>query len=411
MSVPGVHHGSRADGAAVAGARRFRTEASDLVSTVGRFRIPEFVLFFGLIFEGSLFGLPLPFNQLVMMAIIGLAVIRRPQVTLGKLQFIVPLLVIALFYITVISLYADPTEFASDWKRRLIRLVLTAVLVVALSSGRIDFRSAIAGLGTGMLFNAVAFEVGLAPDYYGGFLSGFFEDKNVAGMAYAVFGVLMLAAIEKRWLRILLLLVFTGLVWDTGSRTSFTAFAAGALWVLIAPRLPVLGRWIMGALIVAGTEILAEDFSQIGVFSDRDGSDLLRSRIDAASEIKVEEAGFFGSGLGEAYIRFEDEPSKAWYFHNSYWSALVEGGWPWLILVVGITAVFALRPFTKALDSQEIAAQAATVALLICAWRLGEVLFTVQWAVVVGFAIYLHASREARATDPAEDQSSLTRYR
>lgn len=387
--------------------KRLSTETADVLTSIGRWRIPELVLFAGLIFEGTLFGLPLPFNQVMLMGIIALAVTRRPQVDLGKLQLVVPILAIALFYVTMISLFADPTEFASDWTRRLIRLSLTAVLILTLATGRIDFRSGFAGLGIGMVFNAIAFYAGFAPDYYGGFLSGFFEDKNVAGMAYAVFGVLVLAVVDKRWLRVLLVIVFAGLVWETGSRTSISAFGAGVLWLLVSPYLPVIGRWILGAVVFLGVDLLAEDFSQIGIFSDRDGSDLLRSRIDAASELKVADAGFFGSGLGEAYIVFPDDPSKVWFFHNSYWSALVEGGWPWLVLILLITVAFALRPLSRDLTAQQLAAQAATITLLICAWRLGEVLFTVQWAVVIAFAIYLRALNAQKTAEEAHPAQPL----
>lgn len=376
---------------------RLRTETAGVLSAVGKLRIPEFVLFFGLIFENSMFGLPLPFNQVVMVVIILLALTRRPQVGLGRLQMLVPLLVIGMFYVGMISMFADPSEFAFDWKRRLIRLTLTAVLLMVLASGRIDFRSGLAGLGAGMLFNAFAFYSGFAPDYYGGYLSGFFEDKNVAGMAYAVFGVLMLAVVERRWARVLLVLLIGVLVWETGSRTSIAALAAGVGWIVLAPKLSVLGRWLLGIAIVIGVAQVAEDYSQIGVFSDREGSDLLRGRIDAASEVKAHDAGFFGSGLGEAYVVFDDDPGKAWLFHNSYWTALVEGGWPWLLIVLVVTVVFALRPFTRELSRQEIVAQAATVTTLICAWRLGEVLFTLQWALVIAIALYAHARARDRA--------------
>ena len=131
--------------------RRIREETASLFSGIGRWRLPELILFACLIFEGALFGLPLPFNQLVMVAIIVLAFSRRPQADLGKLQLLVPILAIALFYIAMVSMFADPTEFASDWKRRLIRLTLTAVLILVLAAGRIDFRSALAGMGAGML--------------------------------------------------------------------------------------------------------------------------------------------------------------------------------------------------------------------------------------------------------------------
>ena len=398
MSPRTASQDARIDRTATALGSRLRAETTGVLSAVGKLRIPEFVLFFGLIFEGSMFGLPIPFNQVVMVGIILLAITRRPQVELGRLQLLVPLLVVGLFYIGMISMFADPSEFAFDWKRRLIRLALTAVLLMVLASGRIDFRSGLAGLGAGMLFNAFAFYGGFAPDNYGGYLSGFFEDKNVAGMAYAVFGVLMLAVVERRWARVLLVLLIGVLVWETGSRTSIAALAAGVGWIVLAPKLSVLGRWLLGIVIVIGVSQVAEDYSQIGVFSDREGSDLLRSRIDAASEVKVHDAGFFGSGLGEAYVVFDDDPGKVWLFHNSYWTALVEGGWPWLLIVLGVTVVFALRPFTRELSRQEIVAQAATVTTLICAWRLGEVLFTLQWALVIAIALYAHARARQTAT-------------
>ena len=380
------------DRTATAIGSRLRAETSGVLSAVGKLRIPEFVLFFGLIFEGSMFGLPIPFNQVVVVGIILLAVTRSPQVDLGRLQMLVPLLVIGLFYLAMLSMFTEATEFAFDWERRLLRLGLTAVFLLVLASGRIDLRSGLAGLATGMILNAIAFYLGLAPDNYGGVLSGFFMDKNVAGMAYAIVGVLVLAVVDRRWVKVALVLVFAAMVWLTGSRTSIAAMVAGVGWILIAPRLPVIGRWIFGLLIYLGVDLVSEDYSQIGVFSNRVGSDLLRSRIDAASEVKVDGAGFFGMGLGEAYVSFPDDPGSRWLFHNSYWSALVEGGWPWLLLVLGITVVFALRPFETRLTKPELAVQATAVTVLICAWRLGEVFFTLQWALVVGAAIWFWAN-------------------
>ncbi|QNN82671.1 ABC transporter permease [Brachybacterium sp. Z12] len=383
---------ARIDRTATSVGSRLRSETAGVLSSVGKLRIPELVLFFGLIFEGSMFGLPIPLNQVVIVGIVLLAITRRPQVDLGWLQMLVPLLVIGLFYLAMLSMFTEATEFAFDWERRLLRLGLTAVFLLVLASGRIDLRSGLAGLATGMILNAIAFYLGLAPDNYGGVLSGFFLDKNVAGMAYAIVGVLVLAVVDRRWVKVALVLVFAAMVWLTGSRTSIAAMVAGVGWILIAPRLPVIGRWMFGLLIYLGVDLVSEDYSQIGVFSNREGSDLLRSRIDAASEVKVDGAGFFGMGLGEAYVSFPDDPGSRWLFHNSYWSALVEGGWPWLLLVLGITVVLALRPFETRLTKPELAVQAAAIAVLICAWRLGEVFFTLQWALVVGAAIWFWAN-------------------
>lgn len=392
MSPRTAAQDARIDRTATAVSSRLRSETAGVLSSVGKLRIPELVLFFGLIFEGSMFGLPIPLNQVVIVGIVLLAITRRPQVELGRLQMLVPLLVIGLFYLAMLSMFTEATEFAFDWERRLLRLGLTAVFLLVLASGRIDLRSGLAGLATGMILNAIAFYLGLAPDNYGGVLSGFFMDKNVAGMAYAIVGVLVLAVVDRRWVKVALVLVFAAMVWLTGSRTSIAAMVAGVGWILIAPRLPVIGRWIFGLLIYLGVDLVSEDYSQIGVFSNRVGSDLLRSRIDAASEVKVDVAGFFGMGLGEAYVSFPDDPGSRWLFHNSYWSALVEGGWPWLLLVLGITVVFALRPFETRLTKPELAVQATAVTVLICAWRLGEVFFILQWALVVGAAIWFWAN-------------------
>ena len=377
---------------------RVRSESLDVVRSIGRLRLPEFILFFGLIFEEALFGLPFPFSQVVVIAIVGLALFRRPRYHLGSYQTLVPVLALALFYVGVVSLFADPTEDAADWHRRLLRLTITAMLVLTLATGRIDLRSGLVGLGTGLVFNAAAFYAGIAPDRYGGVLSGFLIDKNVAGLNYAVFGILMLLVTKRRALRLVLVLGFGVLVWLTDSRTSLSAFAFAVIWIFLAPHLPIIGRWILGGLIYFGVQTLSEDFAQVGRFSDREGSDLLRSRIDAASELKVEEAGFFGQGLGEAYIIFADDVST-WYFHNSYWSALVEGGWPWLLVLVGITVGVGLRPFTQKLSDGEVICQAATIALLICSWRLGEVFFTATWAIAMACAIYAVISQRAMHQD------------
>ncbi|OAX67770.1 hypothetical protein A5N15_00855 [Rothia kristinae] len=104
-------------------------------------------------------------------------------------------------------------------------------------------------------------------------------------------------------------------------------------------------------MIYWGVNLLNEDFSQVGVFSDRVGSDALRDRIDDASWAKVQTTGFFGRGLGEAVVHLLDSSGgteeKAWFFHNSYWSAFVEGGWPWLISIVAVTVLVGVRPFSS----------------------------------------------------------------
>lgn len=372
-----------------------REGATDALRTIGTIRIPEFVLFFLLIFEWN-YGLPIPFDvaQISALLMCVLIIFRRPLVELGNLQRLVPIFAVALLYLGIVSAFADPTADAADWKRRLFRMALVLTMVFCLASGRLDLRSGLIGLFGATVFNAVTFYAGIAPDYYGGVLSGWFYDKNVAGLGHAVYGFLAIFAFEKRWARLLVGMFAVGATYLTGSRTSIAALCAALIWYLVAPKLPLLGRYVLGLLIWFGFTALQEDFSRVGQFSDRTGSDLLRARIDAASEIRVKETPFTGQGLGEAYVHVQDQH---FFFHNSYWTAIVEGGYSWLVFIVALTVFIGIRPFTSKLTKWEFGAQAATITLLLCSWRLGEVFLTAEWGLVMAFAL------QARWTSQNDD--------
>lgn len=386
-----------------------REGATDALRTIGTIRIPEFVLFFLLIFEGS-YGLPIPFDIAQFSAILlcGLVLFRRPLFELGGLQRLVPTFALALLYLGMVSMFASPTEEAGDWTRRIFRMTLVLVMIFCLASGRLDLRSGLLGLFAGTVFNLVTFYAGLAPDNYGGVLSGWFFDKNVAGLGHAVYGFLAVFAFQKRWTRLLAGMFALGATYLTGSRTSIAALGAAFIWYFVAPKLPLLGRYVLGAGIWFGFSALQEDFSQVGQFSDRKGSDLLRARIDAASEIRVHQTPFSGQGLGEAYV---DVQGQHFFFHNSYWTAIVEGGYPWLIFIVVFTVMVGIRPFARQLTRWEFGAQAATIILLLCSWRLGEVFLTAEWGVVMAFALQARwtAQRDSQLeSGPGSFQGTLS---
>ena len=234
------------------------------------------------------------------------------------------------------------------------------------------------------MVNIPLFFAGLVPDTYGGYLTGWAVDKNYAGLVYCLIGLLMLAYAQRPWVRFIVFAAFAGALWLTGSRTSLAAYAAAIIWVVLASRIGIVGRWFLGIAIYFGVMITAEDYSQIGQFSDREGSDLLRARIDEASQLKVDDAGFFGMGLGEAVVPME---GRAWFFHNSYWTALVEGGWPWLAILLVVMLVVSLRPFSSVFSREQLIGQALGIAILICAWRLGEVFVTLPWMLALAYAL------------------------
>ena len=354
----------------------------------GKIRLPEFVLFFLLLFTFQTPGIKLPFNQVVIIVIVLYALIKKPVYELGKFQNLALTTFAALGYVSFVSLTHESSSGAFDWQRRLLRLLLATLLIWIIASGRIHIRSAIVGYITALLVNVPLYYAGLTPDNYKGYLTGHLLDKNVSGLAYCVFGLLALALARRRAEIILTITVFAAFLWLTGSRTSMAAFSMGIIWIVLAKRLPVWGRLVLGLLIYLALGILTEDYSQSSRFGDRAGSDWFRAQIDVASQVKVENTGIFGRGLGEAYVYLHHD-NKVWLFHNSYWSALVEGGWPWMLLVVGITVFCLVRPFSNASrwSRDEVYIQGAGVALLVCAQRLGEVFYTWMWAVCVGYAI------------------------
>jgi len=316
------------------------------------------------------------------------ALIKQPVYELGKFQNLAFATFAALGYLAFVSLTHESSSGAFDWQRRLLRLLLATLLIWIIASGRIHIRSAIAGYVTALLVNVPLYYAGLTPDNYKGYLTGHLLDKNVSGLAYCIFGLLALALARRRAEIILTIIVFAAFLWLTGSRTSMAAFAMGIIWIVLAKRLPAWGRLILGLLIYLALGILTEDYSQSSQFGNRAGSDWFRTQIDAASQVKVENTGIFGRGLGEAYVYLQHD-NKVWLFHNSYWSALVEGGWPWMLLVVGISVFCLVRPFSNASQwsRDEVYIQGAGIALLVCAQRLGEVFYTWMWAVCVGYAI------------------------
>lgn len=102
---------------------------------------------------------------------------------------------------------------------------------------------------------------------------------------------------------------------------------------------------------------------------------------------KLTETPWYGLGLGQAHVHLED---TTWFFHNSFWGLFVEGGWPFLIIVVAAYVVLGMRPFRHAARTpSRTAIEAATLIFLVCASQLGEVFITVNGALVLGASLLL----------------------
>lgn len=381
---------------------------------VSQIRLLDFLMFASLIYGEPVPGIGLPFNQLMLFVIVAYALTKKATFSLGKWSYLFMLLWGALAYVGVISVFADPSEYAGDWTRRLIRLVATTLLIYVIAVGQIHLRSAILGFATALVVNAGLFFAGLAPDTYGGYLTGYLGDKNYAGLVHALFALLVMTAFTKRWQQVLVFLVSCGLLWTTGSRTSLAALAFAYLWILVAPRLVPVAKVALLGVFWGLLNFITEDYSQAEVFGDREGTDLLRQRIDDMSWAKVQQTGFFGQGLGEAYV-YDADADRTWFFHNSYWSAFVEGGWLWAIVLAAVTLLVAVRPLAKnrGWSKYQVISQGIGIALLICALRLGEVFYTLPWGICMGFVLrsWVVRLRENESVETFEYDSLLKEKR
>jgi O-antigen ligase len=347
----------------------------------------------------ALFAVPVPrapggflVGQVALAALIALSITRRPSRSLAGLKWLPWAAVAMIGYLVLISTLG-PDLSLFGWPKRALRLalVLTALLVVV--TGRIHYPSIVRGMAVGLLGNAVLFYAGVAPAPYGRLLSGYLLDKNQAGLAYTVVGILLLGLTADRRRQVAVVVATSALVWVTGSRTSLAALACALVWFALRPRLNVVGRLLLAATFAVALPFVQERYGQAGEFADRVGTDWFRARIDAASAAKLDQAPWHGQGLGEAWVNLPD--GATYFFHNSYWAVLIEGGWVYLLATLVLTVWFCMRPLRAGPPPSLLArsGEAANLAVLICALRLGEVFgaTTASIAIAAGLIGYLQA--------------------
>lgn len=379
------------------GRRRRTPQASDLTQfdvKTGDTNALHFLLGVLMITDGQYVpGIWLPYAMVIVIGFVFVATWQAPVRRLGRWQWTAWAFILLLTYVSVVSIQATPDIAAFsvnvvggfDWARRALRIAVVVVFAYFIGTERLEHSAVLRGLGVGLVINALSHYLYISPHYYGSYLTGWLSDKNKAGLYYAVGGVLAQAYIRRNIPRVIAGVLTLGATWATGSRTSMIAFAMGMVWVWLISRQVGPIRWISAAAMVWFIQFWEDNFSRIGEFADRAGSDWFRARIDAASQLKLEGTPFQGLGLGEAYVTMD---GGRWLFHNAYWTLLVEGGWIYCVGIVGLLAIVGLRPFSSGTRAYpEQVAQGATVALLICGWKLGEVFLTLPWALVFGLAL------------------------
>ena len=329
-------------------------------------------------------GLSVPTAQVAVLVLLAISLFRRPTRSLAPVAWY-PLGCLAL--LTFCALESRLNGIAPD--RRLVNLATLMLMAAFLASGRIDIGSALKGLATALALNVVLFQAGLAPDEYGGKLTGLLADKNPAGLFYAVVPLLFTLVTRRRWLRVAVLAAGATGVVLTDSRTTMAAYAAALVWLAVSPRLGRGFQLVSAAGLAVAFQWANSNLAEIGGYaSERSGSDALRARIDAAATLKAQGAPWYGRGLGAATVQLD---GNDWFFHNSYEALRVEGGVVMLLVVLVAYCVSALglpgrRP--EPVTSHEARAVfAATLVVLMCATRLGEVFLAPIGLFLVGVGL------------------------
>lgn len=353
-------------------------------------RVPELLV--GLTVPFWRYSIPpgMPGDVAVFALVVAVCSFVRPTVKTPRLAWVGLLYVTMLIHVIALSLVLD-----EPWQQRAFRMALLFAFAWVVAQGRLHWQSILLGGIIGLLGNTAAFYLGLTQNDYPPYLTGWLGDKNVAGMYYAALALLGLALFTRGWQQLAYFAVMFGLLWQTGSRASLAAVTLGAVWWLLRNRLGLPLRLVAVGVGIWTLLWFEDRFSRVGEFADREGTDLLRTWIHAAEQVKLARTPWYGSGLNTAWVDVTSFPHM--WFHDSYAALLVEGGIPMfvamLVLVagVGLGLLSRRRPVGPSLR----AAEGAIIVLLVCAWQLGEVFFTSLAFFVLGVAFHERLGRPA----------------
>lgn len=275
-----------------------------------------------------------------------------------------------------------------------------------IATGRVDVRSLIMGGMSAALINVPMFYAGLTPNAYPPYLTGFYGDKNISGLYYALWAVLGLMVLRTRKMQVLWFVGALGLLFLTGSRTSMFGALLALTWILLRNRVGLGGRigLVIAGYLIAGP--VQNKFAENSLYGNRTGTDWFREQIEIAMQAKADITPWYGLGLNQGTVVLKGGDTM--FFHNSYLQAFVEGGYPLVAFFVAVFGVVGLGVFVPAhrVPQQLAIAQGACIVVLICAWKLGEVFITFGAFMALGIACaFAYGQMKSdEELDDAEDQ-------
>lgn len=286
--------------------------------------------------------------------------------------------------------------------KRTLHIVIYALVALFLAQGRLPKRIAARGLIIGLSISSLSGMILKDSSHYEGRLTGLFSDPNVAGFLLVALGPLAIDEIERPVVRRLFTVFLLVTVALTLSRTALLAVAVMMLWFVIGRRLKRAQALLLIGLVVLAIAIAPTSLQSIGPWSDRGGSDQLRTRVTSQEFDAVRSSPVWGHGAGTAFVRVNANKVK-FFFHNSYLALMTEGG----IFAAAMMGVLLFGPFIAmiALDVRlrDVWLEAALIGVAVMALNLGEVLVEISAAIAIGFAMdYLLTVRESRVRSRPE---------
>lgn len=271
------------------------------------------------------------------------------------------------------------------WSQRTSKFLLLFIMCAVLATGRMNIRSMIVGGMVGALVNVPMFYLNIAPNEYPPYMTGFYGDKNISGMYYALWGILGLQVLKGRW-RIAWYALSVVLVFLTGSRTSLAALFVAIAWVLLRNRVGMVARLVLFAMGYFGLVYAVSNLAENSAFGDRTGTDWYRHQIEIGMQAKADITPWYGLGLNQGFVNLGNRIPR---FHDSYLQAFVEGGYPFLWFTLVLFFVVGMGIFDNRLvvSFTRLTSEAAIIVVMVCAWKLGEVFMTFGAFFVLGICL------------------------
>lgn len=361
-----------------------------------RSNLLDFLLFAMLPITVGVPGLRIPLPEAAGVAIVVLAFLRRTSLPRHR-----PIVVeLALFAFMAVVLWSAFVNSITPIKR-IGHLGLYCLLILVISSGRVQRLAAVRGLAFGTaLVLASAFlnlVIPIWPSAYEGRLTGVAGDPNALGFYITTLGCLAFTGLRPGLPRLLGVGIAGVTIVLTYSRTSIVVLVVVAAWLLIRRiHRPSLALPLF-AVVVYVVQQLGERLQTWGPFASRVGSDQLRDRIEMAERFLLAQDPWFGNGPGTSMVTIGD---NQFFFHSSWLGLRNEVGWLGTLVFVLLVSVAAFMLLRLPTDKSHPWYEGAIIAALLCAVNLGEVLLELNTAMVIGLAIrHALAPDELRIAD------------